>query len=142
MFFTRYKGICQDAEPVSKDFILKATVTSMSEIESPTDGRKMCIIDLYSEEPVMLNGETGHIFRVHIPNYDTGPRFSLNRMKFWLCYGHREPVMLNEQEDLVVPLLDAEDFDYFTGMTLYFHGQVVKFSNGREIVEIGYSAKD
>jgi len=142
MFFTRHKGVRHDAEPASEEFILKAVVNSMSDIEGPIDGRRACVIELFSEEPIMVNGETEHLFKVYVPNYNMEPRFNYNRMKFWLCYGHREPVMLNECEEPVVPLIDADDYDYFTGRTFNFNCRVVRFTSGREIIKIGYYPKD
>jgi hypothetical protein len=89
----------------------------------------------------MVNGETEHRFKVYVPNYCTEPRFNYDRMKFWLCYGHLQPVMLDERENPIVPLIDEETCDYFTRRYMYFNCQVVRFSNGREIVEIGYSPR-
>lgn len=142
MLFTRRKGIKQDGKPVTREFTLRGEVQSMRISELPTDGREICIIELYTPEPVMTNGETGHFFHVYIPNYHTNPRFNPDRMKFWLCYGHQQPVRLNANNEPYVPLIDEEDCNYFTRRTLSFAGQIIQLEDGKEVLELSYLPRD
>ena len=73
--------------PLTDYFLIRATVESMRQ-ETLIEDREACRINLYTVDPITLNGETYHKFTVFVPNHREDPRFNRDRMKFWMCYPH------------------------------------------------------
>ena len=137
---TARKGKNKDRTLLSDEFVIRAVVDSMTlgNIIPATSDRKAAILKLYTEDPIMLNGETGHVFFVYVPNYNPALYLSIDRMRFWLCYGWQSPVMLDDYQDIYVPLIDEKACEYFTGRQLRFTSRIIRLSNSQEVLEIDF----
>lgn len=137
--FARLFGSRDDAEPVTREFELHGLVNKMEcDLHSPLDNRPMAIIELYSEDPIMINGETEHLFTIHVPNYSCMPRVNSNRMTFWACYGFYQPVEVDMNGVLYVPPIDQAACDYFTHRHMSFKCVISRLTDGHEIMEYKY----
>ena len=145
MIFSKRRANKGKTTDLTEKFILQMIVQDMrfgKLLLSKEDPRNAVILDLYSEKPIMLNGETEHLFRIQIPNYHTAPQFNLNRIKFWLCNGHKPPIIVTDDDELQVPLIDEETCKYFKGRTMYLTAQIFKIGNGQEYIELYYALRN